>query len=263
MKFGIIGGTGVYEVHGIETQGEVIDTQYGQAKVYLGIGENDDLVFLTRHGADHSIPPHKVNYRANISALKKLGVEKVLATYAVGSLNTMVPPGGMVILDQFIDTTIHRISTFFQGGEYGLGHTDMTEPYCSTLRKTLYDLVQKENLNILPNGTYVCFNGPRFETSAEIRMYAQWGGDVVGMTGATEAALAREAGLHYAGVAFSINYAAGLKHSAIKFERPGLDEKLPQLMGIYIAAFRNPFEQICNCDSAVFYSEDPKINLFE
>jgi 5'-methylthioadenosine phosphorylase len=262
MKVGIIGGTGVYAVPGVKTTEEIIETQYGNALVYWGLEENEDLVFLTRHGVDHSIPPHKVNYRANITALKKLGVSRVLATYCVGSLTTMLPPGGMVLLDQFIDTATHRENTFFQGGEYGLGHTDMVEPYCSTLRETVYRLAQEADFQILPSGTYVCSNGPRFETAAEIRMFASWGGEVIGMTGGTETSLAREAGLHFAAIAFSINYGAGLKHSVMTIEQEGLDVKLAKLMQIFIRALRSPFEQQCICDSAVHYSEEPKIDLF-
>ena len=263
MKYGIIGGTGVYEVPGMATEEEIITTRYGQAKVYLGQGVHDDLVFLTRHGVDHTIPPHKVNYRANITALKKLGVERVLATNAVGSLTTLVPPGGMVLLDQYIDASTHREGTFFTGGEAGLGHTDVTEPYCNTLRDAVYRLAQAEDFPLLPNGTYVCTNGPRFETSAEVRMFARLGGDVVGMTGATEAALAREAGLHFAAVGISINYGAGLRNSLITIEEDGLAEKQARLMSIFIRALRSPFEPQCNCDSAVHYSAQPKIDLFE
>lgn len=263
MRFGIIGGTAVYEVPGVITKEEIVDTQYGQAKVYIGQGTNQDLVFVTRHGVDHSIPPHNVNYRANIAALKKLGVEKVLATYCVGSLSTMIPPGGMVLLDQFIDTTMHRESTFFQGGDYGLGHTDMTEPYCTTLRDIIYQLAKDRRFELLPTGTYVTTNGPRFETSAEIRLYASWGGDVVGMTGGSETALAREAGLHFAAVAFSINYGAGLKYSELTVEKTGLDKTLPELMELFVETLRTPFEPKCICDRAIHFSENPKIDLYK
>jgi 5'-methylthioadenosine phosphorylase len=259
----MIGGSGVYEIPGIETNEEIVDTQYGQAKVYLGLGKNEDLIFIPRHGIDHSIPPHKVNYRANITAFKKLGVERVFGTYAVGSLKTSIPPGGFVLLDQFIDLNFQRTATFFQGEDFGLGHTDMTEPYCTTLRDALYEQAVDQGFPLLPNGTYVCFNGPRFETAAEIRMFAQWGGDVIGMTGGTEASLAREAGLHFAGVAFSINYAAGLKHSLITIEKPGFEQNILKLTSLIIAVFRGSFEPVCPCANAVHMSEPPKINLFE
>jgi len=262
MLKGIVAGTGVYDVPGVVMKKKVIDTQYGQATVFLGQGDNEDIVFLTRHGADHSIPPHKVNYRANISALKTLGVSQVLGVYCVGSLNTMLPPGGMVLLDQFIDFTIHRESTFFQGGEYGLGHTDMVEPYCPTLRSVVLEVSEKHNFELLPHSTYVSFNGPRFETAAEIRLFKQLGGDVIGMTGATETTLAREAGLHYAAVAYSVNYGAGLKTSIMKIEKKGLEEKLHTLLSILIKSLQMPFKPTCICESAVYFNEQPKLDLF-
>lgn len=263
MKIGIIGGTGVYEIPGVETDEKVVDTRYGQAKAYVGKGDNKDVVFLTRHGVDHSIPPHKVNYRANITALKKLGVERVMGIYCVGSLTTMVPPGGMVLLDQFIDFSMHREATFFQGGEFGLGHTDMVQPYCPTLRNTVHKLARDKKFELYPTGTYLSFNGPRFETKAEIKLFAGWGADVIGMTGGSETALAREAGLHFAAVAYSINYGAGLKDASMKIEKADLDVRLPQLMQLVLEALRKPFEPECICDHAVHYSEEPKVDLFE
>jgi len=262
-KIGIIGGTGVYEVPGVATQEEVVETRYGKAKVYIGKGENGDIVFLTRHGVGHSIPPHKVNYRANITAMKKLGISRALGIYCVGSLTTMIPPGGMVLLDQFIDMSVHREATFFQGGEFGLGHTDMVQPYCITLRDIVYNIARKRNFDLAPTGTYVSTNGPRFETSAEIRMYAGWGGDVVGMTGGSEVTLAREAGIHFAGVAYSVNYGAGLIDTSMKIENADLDVRLPQLIDILIESLRSPFNQKCICDTAVHFTEKPKLDLFE
>jgi len=262
MVKAIIGGTGVYAVPGVKTIEKTITTQYGQATVYMGQADHEDLVFLTRHGADHSIPPHKVNYRANIAALKKLGVTHVLAVYCVGSLKTMLPPVGMALLDQFIDFSMHREATFFVGGDYGLGHTDMVEPYCPTLRNIVHQVSQREGFELLPNATYVSFNGPRFETAAEIRMFAQLGGDVIGMTGASETSLAREAGLHFAAVAYSVNYGAGLVDSSMKIEKQGLQERLDKMLSILIEALREPFTPQCICDSAVYMSEKPKIDIF-
>lgn len=263
MKYGIIGGTGIYKLQNIETKQMVIETQYGSAIVFVGKGENDDIVFLTRHGIDHSIPPHKINFLANIAALKKLKIKRVLATYCVGSLTKLIKPGDMVVLDQFIDFAPHRMNSFFQGKEYGLGHTDLTYPYCTTLREAVIDISQKRSFDVLPNGTYLCFNGPRFETAAEIRMFAQLGGDVIGMTGATETTLAREAGLHYSAVAYSINYGAGIMNERITFEMEGISEKLTTLINIFIEVLRSPFTQKCNCDDAVEIIQEPKINLFE
>jgi 5'-methylthioadenosine phosphorylase len=263
MRSGIIGGTGIYELPGVKTNEDVVKTQYGQVKVYLGQGVNEDLVFITRHGADHSVPPHKVNFRANITAFKKLGVERVLAIYCVGSLNTMLPPGGMVLLDQLVDFSMNRDNTFFQGGKYGFASTDMVEPFCPTLRDIVYQRAQYHEFNLLPNGTYISFSGPRFETAAEIRFFSGLGGDVIGMTGGPEAALAREAGLHFAAAAYSVNYGAGLKHSVMKIEKSGLSVKLEKLVSILIEALRQPFIPQCICDSAVHYCAKPTTNLFD
>lgn len=262
MKKAIVGGTGIYSIPGVKTVEKTITTQYGSATVYEGMGDHEDLFFLTRHGADHSIPPHKVNYKANIAALKKLGVTHVLGVYCVGSLKTMLPPVGMALLDQFIDFSMHREATFFTGGEHGLGHTDMVQPFCPTLRQIVSQISQREEFEILPNSTYVSFNGPRFETAAEIRMFAQLGGDVIGMTGASETTLAREAGLHFAAVAYSVNYGAGLMDSTMKIEKNGLHERLNKLLSILIQALREPFTPQCICDSAVYFSEQPKIDIF-
>ena len=262
MTKAIVGGTGIYEIPGVKTIEKTIYTQYGEATIYVGQGDHEDLVFLTRHGTDHSIPPHKVNYRANIAALKKLNVSHVLAVYCVGSLKTMLPPGGMALLDQFIDYSMHRESTFFMGGDHGLGHTDMVQPYCPTLRNIVQKVSQRESFDILPNATYLSFNGPRFETAAEIRMFAQLGGDVIGMTGASETTLAREAGLHFAAVAYSVNYGAGLVDSSMKIEKQGLQERLDKMLSILIDSLREPFTTQCICDSAVYMSEEPKIDIF-
>ncbi|RPJ48331.1 MAG: S-methyl-5'-thioadenosine phosphorylase, partial [Chloroflexi bacterium] len=138
------------------------------------------------------------------------GVRHVLATFAVGSLRMTIPPLALVAVDQFLDFTQGRAHTFFAGEHNGFAHTDMTNPLCSGLRAGLLQLAAQRGLNVIPTGVYACTNGPRLETAAEVRMLAQLGGDVVGMTGVPEMPLAREAGLHYAGVAYVINYGAGL-----------------------------------------------------
>jgi 5'-methylthioadenosine phosphorylase len=262
MRFGIIGGTGVYRVKGIETREEKIQTRYGSALVFLGCGDAEDLVFLTRHGPDHSIPPHKINYRANIAALKLLGVEWTLATYCVGSLHESIAPTDVMLVDQYIDLASGREHTFFEGGQAGLGHTDVTQPYCETLRQAVLRSAEKRKFPLISHGTYVCTNGPRFETAAEVRMAAQLGGDVVGMTGGTETALAREAGLHYAAAAYSINYGAGLISAAMEFKREEIGELLDALLEVFIEALRNPFPRDCSCDKAVIYKQEPALDLY-
>lgn len=210
-KIGIIGGTGVYNpdiLTGVKE--EILDNVYGQAKVAIGTYLGTEIVFLARHGAAHSVPPHLVNYRANIWALKELGVERVLATAAVGSLNEGIAPGSFVLVDQFLDFTKNRLSTFFDGGELGVTHTDMTYPYCPNLRGILVEAAKPLDITVHKTGNYVCTEGPRFETPAEIRMYKILGGDLVGMTSVPEVVLAREAGLCYATIGMVTNFAAGI-----------------------------------------------------
>jgi len=256
MRVAIIGGTGFYAIDDRELEPQIVDTPFGQAQVYLGQGESEDLVFLTRHGPDHRIPPHRINYRANLKALGQLGVKRVLATFAVGSLQPAIPPRSLVALDQFIDFTQGREATFFDGGRSGLAHTEMTEPYCPGLRERVLALAAERGLEIRPKGTYVCFNGPRFETAAEIRMFAQLGGDVIGMTGVPEVSLARELGIHYAAVALSINWAAGLK-GPVEIVRSGLDKIRAALLSLFVDALRAPALAPCNCESAVMMMHPP------
>lgn len=207
----IIGGTGVYDPQILtEVREEIIENLYGKAKVARGKYQGQEIVFLARHGATHSVPPHLVNYQANIWALKELGIKKVLATAAVGSLQEKMAPGDFVLVDQFIDFTKNRSSTFFEGGKGGVVHQDMTHPYDSHLISVLVDSAQALDMPVHKGGTYVCTEGPRFETAAEISMYRLLGGDVVGMTSVPEVVLAREAGLSYATICMVTNHGAGI-----------------------------------------------------
>ncbi|ATW28429.1 S-methyl-5'-thioadenosine phosphorylase [Candidatus Formimonas warabiya] len=218
-EIGIIGGTGVYNpdiLTGIRE--EIMSNRYGQAKVVFGTYKGREIVFLARHGATHSVPPHLVNYRANIWALKEIGVRRILATAAVGSLNEGMAPGNFVLADQFLDFTKNRLSTFFDGEELGVIHTDMTHPYCPSLRKILATAAQSLDLTVHEKGTYVCTEGPRFETPAEIRMYHILGGDLVGMTSVPEVVLAREAGICYATIAMVTNFAAGISPTELSHQ---------------------------------------------
>ncbi len=219
VRLAIIGGTGVYDPRILDNiREEVITTPYGQAKVRIGTYAGEEVAFMARHGVDHSVPPHLINYRANIYALKMLGVERVVATTAVGSCNRELKPGDFVVVDQFLDFTKGRVCTFFEGGEAGVVHTDVTEPYCPELRQVLVAAAQEVGVAAHPRGTYVCTEGPRFETAAEIRMFGQLGGDVVGMTNVPESVLAREAGLCYATVSMVTNYGAGISPTSLTHE---------------------------------------------
>jgi len=219
VRLAIIGGTGVYDPRILEDiREEVITTPYGQAMVRIGTYQGEPVAFMARHGVNHSVPPHLINYRANIYALKMLGVERVIATTAVGSCNRNMKPGDFVVVDQFLDFTKGRVCTFFEGGEAGVVHTDVTEPYCPEIRSVLIDAAREAGISVHPAGTYVCTEGPRFETAAEIRMFGQLGGDVVGMTNVPECVLAREAGLCYATVSMVTNFGAGISPTALTHE---------------------------------------------
>jgi len=211
VDIAIIGGTGVYNpsiMDGITE--ETVTTPYGNVQIKIGTYRNRPLAFMNRHGDGHTMPPHLINYRANIAALKKIGVKCILATAAVGSLNPSMHPGHFVFCDQFIDFTKARPSTFFDGGEAGVVHIDMTNPYCADLRDILTMVANSEGLVAHGSGTYICAEGPRFETTGEIKMFRHLGGDLVGMTGVPEAPLAREAEMCYATVAMVTNFAAGI-----------------------------------------------------
>jgi 5'-methylthioadenosine phosphorylase len=195
-----------------------VATRYGSALLAKGFYKGCEVAFLARHGTKHGTPPHRVNYRANIAALVKLGVQRVVATAAVGSLNEKMRPGAMVLLGQFLDFTKVRQSTFFDGGEAGVVHTDFTEPYCPHLNGSLLAAAARAKLDLQQGGVYVCAEGPRFETPAEIKMYKLLGGDLVGMTNVPEVVLAREAGLCYSTVALSTNFAAGISPAVLSHQ---------------------------------------------
>lgn len=215
-KLAFIGGTGVYDP-GILTNitAHVIETPYGEASYISGFFGEKEIIFLARHGTQHTIPPHKINYRANIYALKMLGVSAVVSTTAVGSLNPDFKPGDLVLVDQFIDMTKSRNGTFFDGERYGVAHLDMTHPYCTSLRKAVLAAGQSEGITVHDGGTYICTEGPRFETPAEIKAYRMWGADVVGMTNVPECQLAREAEICYATISMVTNFAAGISKTAL------------------------------------------------
>ena len=204
----IIGGTG-FGASLISGTAETIPTIYGDALVTrANLGDGLELIFLARHGPGHSLPPHKINHRANIAALQSFEVEAVFATTAVGSLHTEIAPGDFVLLADFLDLTKGEVVTFFETLKQ-VRHTDFSVPYDLGLRQTLLD-TRDTSLPVHPSGTYLCVSGPRYETPAEVRLFASWGADVVGMTGAPEAILCREAGLRYAGVSLATNYGTGL-----------------------------------------------------
>jgi len=254
LRVGIIGGTGFYEPGILEDEQDVVvSTPYGSVGVKAGRYGDKDVVFLPRHGGDHSIPPHLINYRANIWALREIGVTRVIATAAVGSLHHELQPGDLVVVDQFLDFTKSRPQTFYEGGKDGVLHVDMTSPYCPALREEIFKVASVMGIKVHKKGTYVCTEGPRFETPAEIRMFQLLGGDVVGMTSVPEVVLAREATLCYATIAMVTNYAAGisdhpLSHQEVIEMMRSSNQMLRRLIFQVIAQL--PRERSCSCASA-------------
>jgi 5'-methylthioinosine phosphorylase len=207
-KIAIIGGTGLQQLVGFVSGTETkIETPYGQAQVWQGTFANQPVVFLTRHGKGHKLPPHLINYRANIWALQMLNVTDIFAVAAVGGIHRDMLARHLVIPHQLIDYTWGRGHTFFE--ENNVQHIDFTEPYSIALRQYLQAAAQQYDFVTHTHGVYGATQGPRLETAAEIERMARDGCDIVGMTGMPEAALARELGLNYACCAVIANAAAG------------------------------------------------------
>lgn len=209
---GVIAGTGFYALAQLaDPITRDVETDFGPARLTGGTWHGVRVVFLTRHGAGHSVPPHLVNYRANIAALASVGVTDVFAINAVGSIDPALRSGDLVCLDDFLDFTKSRATTFFDGsGPRGVVHVDVAEAYHPELRRELLDAAASARVALRDGGVYACFEGPRFESPAEVRMAGLLGGHVAGMTGVPEATLAVEAGLRYASVALVTNPCAGL-----------------------------------------------------
>jgi 5'-methylthioadenosine phosphorylase len=253
---GVIGGSGLSELEGFEFKGiKRVSTPFGNPSNAYRIGEfsNRKIVFLSRHGSLHQISPQKINYRANIWGLKKLGVKRILSVSAVGGINLSLKPGSIVIPDQIIDMTHGRDSTFYDSNK--VVHIDFTEPYCPELRRSLIRAGIDSETGIEKSGTYVCVNGPRLETKAEIKYFSRIGADVVGMTTMPEASLAREAELCYAGIVIVTNYAAGIKRKKLTAtEVVQMMKKASQvLMKFLKEAFKAipPIERGCGCSYAL------------
>jgi 5'-methylthioinosine phosphorylase len=211
-KLAIIGGTGLTELEGLEiTHRQMLHTPYGETSspIIHGTYCGKAVIFLARHGARHTIPPHKVNYRANIWSLKELGVKTVIAVAAVGGIHPDMQPMDLVIPHQLIDYTWSREHTFFAEDLSHVTHIDFTHPYCDSLRSQLLTAAQQVDFKVHPQGVYGATQGPRLETAAEINRMERDGCDIVGMTGMPEAALARELALCYATCAVVVNPAAG------------------------------------------------------
>jgi len=211
-KIAIIGGTGLTTLNGLEITGrEIIQTPFGEPSGPLvsGVLSGQKIFFLPRHGAGHTIPPHKINYRANIWALKEAGVEQIIAINAVGGIRSDMQPGTLIIPDQIIDYTWSRTNSFFEEGLTQVVHIDFTYPFCEMLRQNIISAADKNSIMLVKEGTYAATQGPRLETAAEIKKLEKDGCDLVGMTCMPEAALAKEKELCYASISVVANLAAG------------------------------------------------------
>jgi 5'-methylthioadenosine phosphorylase/5'-methylthioinosine phosphorylase len=218
----IIGGSGLTQLDDFTiNHQETIETPWGQPSAPLCFGSLSDkqIIFLSRHGADHSIAPHKINYRANIWALNQAGIQSIIAIAAVGGIHTQAHPTTIVIPDQIIDYSWGRASTFFEDPTTPVTHIDFSWPYSERLRKQLISAAEISNITIIPNGVYGCTQGPRLETAAEIIRMERDGCTLVGMTGMPEAALARELKMDYACCAVVANTAAGKTDQVITMEK--------------------------------------------
>ena len=213
----ILGGSGLTQLSGLEgVRHETVRTPYGDPSGPLARGKigGREVVFLARHGEGHTLPPHEINYRANIRALKDAGVTDIASIATVGGIRREFGPGALVVPDQIIDYTWGRASTFFEGPGSKVTHIDFTEPYSATLRARIFAAAKACNETVADGGVYATTQGPRLETAAEVLRLERDGADLIGMTGMPEAALAREAGLDYAAIAVVANHAAGKGDSA-------------------------------------------------
>jgi 5'-methylthioadenosine phosphorylase len=253
---GVIGGSGLYEIEGFsDIEEHDISTPFGKPSdpIVVGTLQGQRVAFLPRHGRGHRILPGEVNVRANIYALKILGVERIVAVNACGSMREEIAPSHIVIPDQIIDRTQGRVSTFFGNGL--VVHVSLAEPFCTALSSVLYEAAKKTGATVHMGGAYVCIQGPRFSTKAESHTFRAWGADVIGMTLIPEAVLAREAEICYASLALSTDYDVWHETEApvtadmvvetllanVETAKKAISEAVPLL----------PAERDCDCDSAL------------
>ena len=210
---GVIAGSGLQRLAHLENiRREIVRTPFGETSCALTIGELSgvEVVFLNRHGYGHTLAPHQINYRANLWALQKVGVDSICAIGSTGSMMAHIQPGQLVIPDDVIDYTSGRVGTYFEGPDHPIVYTDLSEPFDRVARSLLLSAANKAGEPVISTATYACTNGPRLETRAEVRRMVSDGAHVVGMTLMPEAALAKELDLPYAAIVVCTNYAAGV-----------------------------------------------------
>lgn len=231
-RIAIIGGTGFEQLFQ-DAKPLYVKTPYGEAFLLSKTTEDKEVVFLPRHGFEHVIPPHMINYRANVFALHKIHVERILATNAVGAINANFKPGDVVVPHDFVDFTKLRVATFHD--TVPVTHVDLSEPYCPEIRKLLIENSRKAGLQVWDKAVLVCTEGPRYETAAEIEMFRRVGCDVVGMTGFPEVVLSRELEMCYATICYVSNMAAGMQKRLTALELSKASKQiLPKLEQVLI-----------------------------
>src|ERR1700738_4488494 len=263
---GIIGGSGLYSMDGLkETREMRVKTAFGEPSgaIVVGTLEGKRVAFLARHGRGHPILPSEINFRANICAMKQLGVERIISVSAVGSLQEDLRPGEFLVPDQFVDRTKNRVSTFFGGGL--VAHVAFDKPTCSQVSAVLADASVQCGVKVHPRGTYVCIEGPQFSTLAEAHVHRQLRFEVIGMTNVTEAKLAREAEICYATVAMITDYDCWHpEHASVTLEEiiSNLNKNAENAQGGVREAVRAmPAERACKCGSALAHAivTDPSV----
>lgn len=252
-KVAIIGGTGFERLYE-DAKSFCVETPYGATlQLYHGDLAGRETIFLPRHGADHSVPPHKINYRANIHALHSLGVERILATNAVGAINARLRPGDLVIPHNFIDFTKLRAATYYDTKP--VTHIDVSQPYCPEIRKLMIETAPKIDVRTMDSAVLVCTEGPRYETAAEIAMFRRLGADIVGMTGFPEVVLARELEMCYAALCYVSNMAAGMQEKLTAIELKQISKKthskMEQLLIETVKALPSRRGARCSCGKAL------------
>jgi len=245
----IIGGTGFYDLDFLGSPEEIgIETPFGRCNTVFGRIGSVETLFISRHGKDHGLPPHRVEYRKNIAAIRAAHADAVISINSVGSLDLKIEPGSVLIPNDFIDLTKNRAHTLFDSETV---HVDMSVPYCSKVRSVLEKCAAQNFQQVHGHGVYVCTEGPRFETPAEIKMLRMLGGDVVGMVGCPETALAREAGLCYASICQVANYGCGLTDEPLTVEelKMAIAKNQGAVKKTIISAVKdlNNQKKSCNC----------------
>jgi 5'-methylthioinosine phosphorylase len=254
--FGIIAGSGLDNIPGMDIREPVrLSTPFGDPSDDYRLGRlaGKDVVLLARHGPGHRLQPHRINYRANLWGFRELGVEKVISISASGGISREMRPGEITVPDQIIDLSSGRASTFYEAED--VVHVDLTEPYCPDLRSYVFKASEISGVPVRKSGTYICVNGPRLETAAEIRTFSLWGADMVGMTAMPEATLARELEICFAGIVVITNFAAGIEPKkkltaaeVIESMQAALDKIKLLLKAFFSLTFMHP---ACTCRHAL------------